>query len=109
LGSTTTGYYGGLIYINDSSSTPTGALDLNTAQFTYGGGGNTNKNLINAEIHNPFSTKWTLFNCWTMSFSNFSTYSGELRDTTSYTSFTITPSSGTITGGNIRVYGYRNS
>jgi hypothetical protein len=35
--------------------------------------------------------------------------SGLWADTTSITGFTILPDSGTITGGTIRVYGYRNS
>jgi hypothetical protein len=34
---------------------------------------------------------------------------GFLNDTTAYTAFTLTTGSGTITGGNIRVYGYANS
>jgi hypothetical protein len=37
------------------------------------------------------------------------TVSGMLNNTTSYTAFTITPSSGTMTGGTVRVYGYANS
>ena len=36
-------------------------------------------------------------------------YAGSLRDTTSYTSFKLTNSAGTITGGEIRVYGFQNS
>jgi hypothetical protein len=32
-----------------------------------------------------------------------------LNDTTAYTAFTLTTSSGTITGGTIKVYGYQNS
>jgi hypothetical protein len=34
---------------------------------------------------------------------------GEHRVATSYDSFTLIPGSGTLTGGTIRVYGYRNS
>jgi hypothetical protein len=34
---------------------------------------------------------------------------GSLFNTTQYTDFTLTISSGTVTGGTIRVYGYRNS
>ena len=34
---------------------------------------------------------------------------GYLNDTTQYTAFTLTPGSGTLTGGTIRVYGYQNS
>jgi hypothetical protein len=33
---------------------------------------------------------------------------GFLNDTTQYTGFTIAAASGTMTGGSIRVYGYRN-
>jgi len=33
---------------------------------------------------------------------------GYVNNTTQYTAFTISPSSGTLTGGTIRVYGYRN-
>jgi hypothetical protein len=36
-------------------------------------------------------------------------YKGFLNDTTSYTAFTLTANSGTLTGGEIRVYGYQNS
>jgi hypothetical protein len=34
---------------------------------------------------------------------------GYLNNSTQYTAFTISPSSGTLTGGTIRVYGYANS
>ena len=30
------------------------------------------------------------------------------NDTTAYTDFTVLPASGTLTGGTIRVYGYKN-
>jgi hypothetical protein len=33
---------------------------------------------------------------------------GFLDNTTSYTAFTLTPNAGTLTGGEIRVYGYKN-
>jgi hypothetical protein len=33
---------------------------------------------------------------------------GFLNDTNSYTSFTLTPVSATLTGGKIRIYGYNN-
>lgn len=36
-------------------------------------------------------------------------YQGLLKDTTSYTAFTLTTTTGTLTGGTIRVYGYANS
>jgi hypothetical protein len=63
------------------------------------------------EIINPFKS-----NTWThVSVNNFQepgnvdTYmvSGIQQNTTSFTSFTITPASGTFTGGTISVYGYK--
>jgi hypothetical protein len=33
---------------------------------------------------------------------------GVKRDTTSYADFTVVVAAGTVTGGTIRVYGYRN-
>lgn len=41
-----------------------------------------------------------------LAWTNF--YTGYLNNTTQYTALTILPSSGTITGGTVRVYGYRN-
>jgi hypothetical protein len=35
-------------------------------------------------------------------------FAGTLANTTAYTAFTITPAAGNMTGGTIRVYGYRN-
>ena len=109
LGTTATGYYGGLIYINDASNIPTGVLDVNAAQFSFSGGGTTSHCLINTELHNPFTANWTLMNNFNMSFANYATYNGSLRNTTSYTSFKLTPTGGTITGGTITVYGYREA
>ena len=109
LGTTATGYYGGLIYINDASNVPTGVLDVNASSFSYSGGGTTGHCLINAELHNPFTANYTLMNNFNMSFVNYATYNGSLRNTTSYTAFTLIPSGGTITGGTITVYGYRKA
>jgi hypothetical protein len=39
----------------------------------------------------------------------FATFGGGLEDSTQYTAFTLAPSTGTITGGTIRVYGIANS
>jgi hypothetical protein len=109
LGSTATGYYGGLIYNSAASATPTGALDSNTASFTFAGGGNSTQALLSCELHNPFLARYTLINAVNLSFTNYGTYNGALGNTTSYTAFTLTPNSGTITGGTVTVYGYRKA
>ena len=109
LGSTTTGYYGGLIYNNSASATPAGALDANAAAFTYAGGGNANQMLLDCDLHNPFLARYTLINASNLSFTNYGVYNGSLQNTTSYTAFTLAPSGGTITGGTVTVYGYRKA
>jgi len=109
LGSTVTGYYGGLIYNTAAAPTPAGASDNNSAIFTYAAGGNGNQMLLDCDLHNPFLARYTMINAFNLSFDNFGTYNGVLKNTTSYTAFTLIPSAGTITGGTITVYGYRQA
>ena len=113
LGSTATGYswgYFGRDYNNTSGS------------FQSEGGNNTTSfrawthttNALNAHITvmGPNLAKFTSFIAMsgTPSAGQTSFYnSGVLADTTQYTAFTLTPASGTLTGGTIRVYGYANS
>jgi hypothetical protein len=60
------------------------------------------------EVINPFEAKYGLF------FSNMSSGSGagyttgQHRTATSYTSFSMLPSAGSFSSGNIRVYGYND-
>ena len=107
FGATTTGYYGGLVYNNVASPAPAGVVDNNAAAFTYAAGGNAVFELANIDVHNPFIAAYTLVNAWNMSFINFGSYNGYLANTTTYSDFTLTPNSGTLTGGTISVYGYR--
>jgi hypothetical protein len=109
LGSTATGYYGGLIYNTAATPTPLGASDNNASLFTYAAGGNGNQMVLNCDILNPFLTQYTLISAFNFSFANFGLYNGVLQNSTSYTAFTLIPSAGTITGGTITVYGYRKA
>jgi hypothetical protein len=63
--------------------------------------------------YNPNLAKYTYFSGAlgynTTNGNSRSGLTGVLKDTTQYTAFTLTPSAGTLTGGTIRVYGYRNS
>jgi len=64
--------------------------------------------MASIDLYGPFRTAATLGYVNTMDIGN--VYNFSLRDssTNSSTGFTITPNSGTMTGGTIRVYGYRN-
>jgi len=110
LGSTATGYYGGLIFNTAALSTPPqGAIDTNNTAFTFAGGGTANYSLVTAELHNPFTANYTLINASNLSFANYGVFNGSLQNTTSYTAFTLIPSGATLTGGTITVYGYRKA
>lgn len=111
LGSTVTNYYQGAVrYLNDAT-TATDAVNNGTSWST----GAMSTNTIDAYIilYSPNLAKRTTFtsqHALSLAANNgFVQFSGGmLNDATQYTSFTFTPSSGTMTGGTIRVYGYRN-
>jgi hypothetical protein len=106
-GTTATGYeYGGIaggangvvsaFGSTSTTSSTVGEIDTNSLRASF-------------DVLDPFTAKYTsilggiaysIFN------ANLRTYCGILKDTTSYTSFTLLPASGTITGGTIYVYGY---
>lgn len=110
LGSTTTGYYTVFSYANFATLT-TARSDGNSngQNFQYMGSGTANNLSASIEIQAPFLNKRTTIQG---SSNNGNSYAGTsfgvLDNTTSYTAFTILPNTGTLTGGTIRVYGYRN-
>lgn len=110
LGSTTTGYYTAFNYVTFSSATTARADGNNNgANFINMGAGTANNLSASIEIQAPFLTKRTTV----QGFGGFGntyigTTAGVVDNTTSYTAFTILPNTGTLTGGSIRVYGYRN-
>lgn len=110
FGSTTTGYYGSYVYGFYSSASVSGANDNNAPQFSYIGGGDPFSGATcNINVANPFLSKQTYVSASPVAYtSNVGSYVGRLANTSSYTAFTLFPVAGTITGGTIRVYGYRN-
>ena len=111
LGSTATGYYGFLLYGAYNTNTVQGFGQNNAAFWGYVGTGTTDALVGNFELDNPFATKRTFVfaqNALSLAPSGVgNSFSGYLADNTSYTTFTLTPSTGNLTGGTIRVYGYR--
>jgi hypothetical protein len=107
LSGITSGYYGTLIYANYATLGITAAADNNSSVFTYFGGGDTNgcggKMLLLA----PNKSIPTRVEAGPMHYGNFfGTYVGAVGGTA--TGFVISAFTGTLTGGTIRVYGYRN-
>jgi hypothetical protein len=112
LGSASSGYkYGGL-YVLYTGTTVTGEASNGAASFPRAARGTTKSIDGEIELKNPFNTKRTTAQ-WRVSSAEdgqlWAIGGGVLDDATSYTAFTLTPASGTLTGGTIRVYGYQNS
>ena len=111
LGSTVTGYYfavNRLTYANSASN----EAGSNVTTWGSVGGMNTNGLGLSMDLISPFLAKNTFY--YSTQVANGTTSvagagGGWVDNTTSYTAFTVIPTSGTLTGGTIRVYGYQNS
>jgi hypothetical protein len=108
LGATATGYYyasTGFTFTN--TSVGSGAGNQSTfAAVTRSGVITASADI---ELQNPFLTKETIVNYRNIDANSAGSISyggGYLVGSTSYTDFTIAPTSGTYTGGTIFVYGY---
>jgi hypothetical protein len=111
LGSTATGYYSGGYEINYGTSAGTIQVNNNTSSWTRPFGGTTAASGSNSlDLFAPFLSIQTTYSALRPGLTttgNSGFYVGMLNNTTSYTNFTLTPSTGTITGGTISVYGYK--
>jgi hypothetical protein len=106
LGATTSGYYYSLVFtVWGNVVSSEGAT--NNALLTSVGINTTTGLQMYCDIFSPNLPTRTLMRAPRVSTSDVGNTFGLLDNTTQYTSFTISPSSGTMTGGVIRVYGYR--
>lgn len=111
---TSTNYYGFLVYSSVSSGSPVGAVDNANTDWVYAGGGNPDQAGVNCFVENPFQTKFKFIRNSSVTYGittsgALGVYNGFTNVTTSCTGFILTPFSGTMTGGTVRVYGYRKS
>jgi hypothetical protein len=111
FGASATGYYAGGTFISYSGGGVSAVQDNNATSFTRAGRGGTNAH-VNLDVFSPFLAKQTVFSgnyitTATASGSGFNT--GYHDSAVSYTGFTLVASGGmNLTGGTVRVYGYRN-
>ena len=109
LGSTTTGYRTAMNGVTAVSGA-VAAYDNNTnTSWIWTGGASTTYCNYSVEIRQPFLSCPTFCEntLITNGADNYWVVRGSLADSNSYTAVTIFPSSGTITGGTMCVYGYR--
>lgn len=107
LGASTTGYYS-VRFGYRTSNVAAGFVDANNGARFTAGASTANYISMNCDLINPFLAKYTLFNGSQIYPGLYNATLGEHRVATSYSDFTITPNTGTLTGGTIRVYGYNN-
>jgi hypothetical protein len=105
LGASTTGYSMAGMFVD---FTPFAVASGNSSQANWSliGFGNANILSLNCELVDPGRASFTKMFASRVATDSFTQHGGIHAVATAYTDFTITPSTGTITGGTIYVYGY---
>jgi hypothetical protein len=109
LGATATGYYSSIVYTLFATSVVGGIGSNNAASFPYAGIARTNWSHMDLDILNPYTAQRTTIGGPFINIDATGSVGGFLDNTTSYTAFTLTANSGTLTGQTITVYGYRKA
>jgi hypothetical protein len=108
LGSKVTNYSFQYLYGN-WGNTPLAVGSSTATSFSFAGSYDANGISMNCTVINPNLAKATRVIADSTSSGTFSgNMTGYDGTTTQYTAFTLIPAAGTLTGGPIRVYGYRN-
>jgi hypothetical protein len=112
LGATTavTGYYWGVTLISIPSGAVIGAVGDNATHVLVGTTTSSNAYSNSFDVLNPFIAKRTTIKGF-VGYSELGAAglgNGFHNADTSFTGFILYPATGTLTGGTIRVYGYRN-
>ena len=108
MGTNTVNYHNSMIYFNWNTAGNALAFGASFNVMKYMGAGDTTNLYLDVDVLSPFLTKRTLAS----SLSGIDDTRGGwsqclLKDSASYTSFTILSTGGTLTGGTISVYGYK--
>jgi hypothetical protein len=111
IGSSTASYYSAATYSIFASGTNGNVARNNGSEWFYAGAANNDVGTsLNIDVMNPFdSTKYTMFGGPFIVVDVAGSTGGLHAVNASYTSFVLLTATGTISGGTIRVYGYRNS
>ena len=108
VGGVTVGYFGSSVRSLMTSSTLAVVNKYNASEFYAGEVSTTGNAYYEMTFYQPYETVTTKFDARSFGGGYFTNFGGINNQTGSYTSFTLAPSSGTLTGGTIRVYGYNN-
>jgi hypothetical protein len=112
LGASAADYYSILNYVSYSSGTTPRSLggEAQTSFPFSGFASSSGFTGVSYDLLQPFLAKWTLLHAaGYVGNSDSGTSAGLHASSVSYTSFVLSPTSGTLTGGTITVYGYRKA
>ncbi len=108
LGASAASYYGCFVAANYTTGTQT-VFTRNNASVAYVGVTSTNTDTMGTfDIQQPFDTGRTHLQGTGFGYTTSFFFGMEHVPPTSYSSFVLSPNSGTMTGGTIRVYGYND-
>lgn len=110
LGASATGYYAGFAYVAYGTGTVTGLANNNATSWANIGSQRTTGNSLDVDLFGPnaaFRTGMTARYFGISTGAVGGGMGGFHNVATAYTDFTITCTSGNITGGTIYVYGYK--
>jgi len=111
FGATTTGYYSSVAAALFANGNFDSGFVSNGASIGRVGYGQADGLQAVIDVLNPFLAKHTTARgviVQTITGGRAGSFGGFVNNTTSYTDFTLIPASGTLTGGTIKVYGYKN-
>lgn len=112
IGAANTAYYwAAYVSAAYSGGSLSAQQSANSTNFDFAGQFSTDSIRSDIELNQPFLTKNTFYrSSWInpATGGTQATAAGYLNNSTSYTAFTLTCASGTLTGGTVYVYGYRD-
>ena len=108
LGASATTYNMSLPYVTYGAGTAAGTSVVNSTSWALAGYGTTNYVHFALDVYSPNLARYTRVAGSYVAENESGGYFGIHKTASAYTAFTITTSTGTLTGGTIRVYGYRN-
>lgn len=108
MGTVSSNYSWGIVYTTYATATASALRATSASSVQYVGRGTTSTLTMSCEVRGPNLAKPTYVTTNYVAEDAVGVCNGIHTDSTQHTSFTIFPQLGTITGGTIRVYGYRN-
>jgi hypothetical protein len=107
LGASTASYNMSLPYVTYGAAAAAGTSVLNATSFALMGAGDTSYAGVDVDVLSPNLARFTRVQGAYIANNESGSYSGIHKVATAYTGFTLIISGGSVTGGTIRVYGYR--